>query len=221
MANITLLGASYTDVPAVDLPATGGGTARFHEVSGSQSITTNGTYDVTTKAEVVVNVSGGGGATNLIQGSFTLTQDTEGAYNITIPYNGTGYPIAAMIFPAGGPYNPGEDFYTTINRYAVSCWMLCKSVQDVASTYQTSGTANQGTVVTVYKSSTTNASSYNRGGGQNTNIYSSAAADGGTAPTVARFKNATTMSLYMKTAGSNQYGFAQNVTYDYIVVYSK
>ena len=61
MANITLLGASYTDVPAVDLPATGGGTARFHEVSGSQSITTNGTYDVTTKAEVVVNVSGGGG----------------------------------------------------------------------------------------------------------------------------------------------------------------
>ena len=60
MANITLLGASYTDVPAVDLPATGGGTARFHEVSGSQSINTNGTYDVTTKEEVVVNVSGGG-----------------------------------------------------------------------------------------------------------------------------------------------------------------
>ena len=31
MANITLLGASYTDVPAVDLPKTGGGTARFYE----------------------------------------------------------------------------------------------------------------------------------------------------------------------------------------------
>lgn len=27
--NITLLGASYTAVPAVDLPKTGGGTARF------------------------------------------------------------------------------------------------------------------------------------------------------------------------------------------------
>lgn len=60
MANITLMGASYSDVPAVDLPATGGGTARFHEVSGSQSITTNGTYDVTTLASVDVNVSGGG-----------------------------------------------------------------------------------------------------------------------------------------------------------------
>ena len=29
MANITIWGASYTDVPAVDLPKTGGGTARF------------------------------------------------------------------------------------------------------------------------------------------------------------------------------------------------
>lgn len=34
MANITLLGASYTDVPAVDLPQTGGGTVRFYENGG-------------------------------------------------------------------------------------------------------------------------------------------------------------------------------------------
>ena len=31
--NITLLGASYADVPAVDLPKTGGGTARFVDES--------------------------------------------------------------------------------------------------------------------------------------------------------------------------------------------
>ena len=31
MADITLLGATYTDVPAVDLPKSGGGTARFYE----------------------------------------------------------------------------------------------------------------------------------------------------------------------------------------------
>lgn len=29
--NITLMGASYSDVPAVDLPKTGGGTARFRD----------------------------------------------------------------------------------------------------------------------------------------------------------------------------------------------
>ena len=37
MANITLLGASYTDVPAVDLPKTGGGTVRFYENGGTTS----------------------------------------------------------------------------------------------------------------------------------------------------------------------------------------
>ena len=34
MANITLLGASYTDVPAVVLPQTGGGTVTFYENGG-------------------------------------------------------------------------------------------------------------------------------------------------------------------------------------------
>lgn len=33
--NITLLGASYTAVPAVDLPKTGGGTARFMDVTNT------------------------------------------------------------------------------------------------------------------------------------------------------------------------------------------
>ena len=35
MANITLMGASYTNVPAVDLPQTGGGTVRFYENGSS------------------------------------------------------------------------------------------------------------------------------------------------------------------------------------------
>lgn len=29
MANVTLWGASYSDCPAIDVPKTGGGTARF------------------------------------------------------------------------------------------------------------------------------------------------------------------------------------------------
>lgn len=59
--NITLLGASYSDVPAVTLPKTGGGTATFYDDVGSQTYTQNGTYDVTGLATAVVNVSGGGG----------------------------------------------------------------------------------------------------------------------------------------------------------------
>jgi hypothetical protein len=68
MANITLLGASYTDVPAVDLPKTGGGTVRFYEDEpsdlGTKTITLNGTYsaeddNVDGYSEVTVNVQGG------------------------------------------------------------------------------------------------------------------------------------------------------------------
>lgn len=39
MADITLLGASYTDVSAVTLPKTGGGTVTFYENGGGGSIT--------------------------------------------------------------------------------------------------------------------------------------------------------------------------------------
>lgn len=58
--NITLLNATYSDVSGVSLPKQGGGTATFPWVEGSETKTSNGTYDVTNLAEVVVNVSSGG-----------------------------------------------------------------------------------------------------------------------------------------------------------------
>lgn len=54
--NVTIAGAQYSAVPAVDIPKTGGGTARFYDVSGSQTKTANGTYDVTTLAQLVVAI---------------------------------------------------------------------------------------------------------------------------------------------------------------------
>ena len=44
MANITLWGASYTNVTAVDLPQTGGGTVRFYESGGTPSATAHTIY---------------------------------------------------------------------------------------------------------------------------------------------------------------------------------
>lgn len=62
MANpsISLWGATYSAVPGVTLPTSGGGEATFQWVEGSQTISENGIYDVTALEEVVVNVSGGG-----------------------------------------------------------------------------------------------------------------------------------------------------------------
>lgn len=58
--NITLMGATYPSVSGVSLPKSGGGTATFPWVEGSETKTENGTYDVTRLAEVVVNVPNSG-----------------------------------------------------------------------------------------------------------------------------------------------------------------
>lgn len=74
MANITLLGASYTDVPAIDLPKTGGGTVRFYEDEPSdlttKTITLNGSYSAQDDnadgySAVTVNVQNGASMTEV------------------------------------------------------------------------------------------------------------------------------------------------------------
>lgn len=59
--DITLLGATLRDVPALDIPQAGGGTARFYDCIGTKSITENGEADVKGLEKVIVNVAGGGG----------------------------------------------------------------------------------------------------------------------------------------------------------------
>ena len=67
---ISLLGATYSNVAGVTLPKSGGGTATFPWVEGSETKTQNGTYNVTNLAELVVNVSGGTAA-QTVTGTFT------------------------------------------------------------------------------------------------------------------------------------------------------
>ena len=54
--NVTIAGASYTGVPAVDLKVTGGGTARFYDCVGAKEIKVNGETDVKGFETVNVNV---------------------------------------------------------------------------------------------------------------------------------------------------------------------
>lgn len=70
--NIQLLGATYSGVTGVTLPKSGGGTATFPWVEGSETKTANGTYDVTNLAQLIVNVSGGGGSGLTLLGTTSM-----------------------------------------------------------------------------------------------------------------------------------------------------
>lgn len=78
--NITLLGASYSDVPAVTLPKTGGGTASFFDVSDTTAAAADvasGKYFYTSAGAKTQGTASGGGS------SFTLLSSTELAVNTT------------------------------------------------------------------------------------------------------------------------------------------
>lgn len=82
------------------------------QASKAQTITQNGTvtvspdsgYDAMEEAEITVNVPTGGGATNIIEGSFSV-EGNRSENLITIPYQGSGFLKALLIYPDGGVTN--------------------------------------------------------------------------------------------------------------------
>lgn len=280
--NITLLGASYSAVPAVDLPKTGGGTARFTDVTDTTAAASDVAvgkyfYDANgTKTEGTNSGGGGGaaisivdeplpgggtakhitgvdissdtvdaahlaqgytahdasgtaivgtmsgGASNFVSGTFTTISSTGAVGTVTIPYTGSGYPVAAIVVVEGGMYNPDiSGWYDAIRRYAVGFFTYTKSVATSTPTYSTSGEENQGVVTVVYKSSATSSTGYARTGLQNVIVLSSSDA-GSAATNVVKFTgNATTLSYYvLPDNSSGYYGLMENTTYRYYVVYS-
>lgn len=222
--NITLLGASYSAVPAVTLPKTGGSTATFTDVTDTTAAAADvatGKYFYTAAGVRTAGTnSGGGGASNVVIGEFTVDSETGAAHTVTIPYTGTGFPIAAMVFIKGGAYNNTSSgdttWYNSTQRYAVGQWTFHKSVQDSTPSYTTSGTQNQGVTTWIFKNNASTATTYSRSSAMNTNVLSSSNATGAGA-TCVRFKNRTTMSYF---TAATSYGLLAEHTYTYIVIYS-
>ena|GEM_PF-4746222 len=122
MADINLMGAIFRGVPAVDLPKDGGGTARFHEVDGSQTVTENGTYDVTALAQMVVNVAGGGGGgLEYEEGTFEPTEDINRP-TIYFSNTHTEAPVFAYMIDVTGTVN--TDTYTSYIFMYFDFWRL-------------------------------------------------------------------------------------------------
>ena len=99
MANITLMGASFVDVPAVTLPQTGGGTVTFYEDGGSADLIP---YAIRPDAE-------------LIQ-TYTMDQRAVEDLSLTIP----AYTTTAQSLKAAANLSPTITVDLSAYRYFVA-----------------------------------------------------------------------------------------------------
>ena len=222
--NITLLGASYSAVPSVTLPKTGGGTASFTDVTdttATASDVASGKYFYTASGvRTQGTASGGGGSSRLVIGDFNTGTNTGRINTLTIPYTGSGYPIAMEVFVKVGPYNSSDtNWYTKIQRYAVGFWSMVKCNMNTTPQYTSQDAQRDGATITaIYKNSTSSATTYTRTSSMNATFYrpsSSQPSASGTGCIIAH--SATSIDYYV---ASSSYGLLANTDYTYIIVYS-
>lgn len=157
--NISLMGAMYSGVKGVTLPKSGGGTATFPWVEGSETKTANGTYDVTNLAQLIVNVSGGGGTgmnkqiyygpasvknNGYIASSATLTVATTGTYKVSwtawrSSSNGT---MGTNLYKNGTAGTAQQKFTYTYGQ-CITLTGQSYTAGDVLTIYATSGSSTR------------------------------------------------------------------------------
>ena len=107
--NITIMGASYSDVPAVQLPKTGGGTARFDDASittATASDVLQGKLFLSADGSITTGTGTGGGGGAVVQ---PLSVTTNGTY--TAPSGVDGYsPVTVNVSGGGG----GDSAWTKV-----------------------------------------------------------------------------------------------------------
>lgn len=197
------------------------------QVAGGSMQTVTYDYTVTTDVEIAfspdientyayITELSGGGASNYVTGTFTGTI-TGAAMDITIPYSGTGYPIAINVCVSEGASNGNGTFYNTIQQYAISFWMGNKDNTETP-TYINGYSPNFFTISCRYKSSSTTASTTASGAATKISTLANIDAGSSSRDAVVKMKSSTVMSVYI---ASTSYGFMANTEYTYHIMYSE
>lgn len=219
--NVTIAGNQYPNVPSVLIPKTGGGgNAIFADPSVVTAVAADvasGKYFLDSSGVLTQGTaSGGGGASNLVTGTFTGTT-TGAAKDLTINYSGNGYPIALIIHPTGGR-GGNTTFSALVQRYAIGEYALTKNYTEIAPLYTgtIAGGYDSACVMANYKSSSSASTSYARSGTDSIGAYKSESASASVVNAV-KITSKNAMSVFI--AGTS-YGFAANIEYTYYVIYS-
>lgn len=162
----------------------------------------------------LTDVTSGGGATNVVQGTFTGTT-ANSTLTLTLPYTGNGYPVSITIYLSDGMGGSGI-FPTTIQRYAIGIYWILKRQISTPPTYEGGGAADNATVLSRYKSSTSSATTYTTSSSESVYPYGGAVGAGATG--AVEIVSAT--QIQVKIAPTNNYGFLANQEYTYNIVYS-
>ena len=151
--NITLMGASYSNVPSVQLPKTGGGTATFDDTTISSNAAaasdiTSGKLAYVNGALITGTNSGGGGSsknTQVVQGTTRTTSSSLTAIGAELTVSKTGkYDIYWTAFRSStsSSYTYGTQLYIDGSAHGTQNTTWSNHVQNNPLT-SVSLTANQ------------------------------------------------------------------------------
>ena len=138
--SITLWGSSYTQVPAIDVPKTGGGTARFTDVTdttASASDVSTGKYFYTADGTRTAGTNSGGGGesknTQVVQGTTRTTSSTLTAIGAEMTVTKTGtYDVywSAFRSSTSSSYTYGTQLYVGGTAYGTQNTTWSNHVQN-------------------------------------------------------------------------------------------
>lgn len=181
-------------------------------VSGSQTITENGTVDVTNLASVDVDVAA---SSNVVVGTFEF--DSAGTKTVTIPYTGSGYPLLIDICVTNVENN--TDWQELVAQYKVEHIVLSKVKPWTEPTYSRSDDNTGGMMgLTKYKNSSTIANSFSFNSDDYHANLSMGGPDASYPISFVTMSSATSLKVMVNYS---KYSVAMNINYTYRIVYSE
>lgn len=138
--NVTILGASYSNVPAVTLPKTGGGTARFDDATvttATASDVAQGKVFLASNGTITTGTASGGGGdsknTQVVQGTTRTTSSTLTAIGAEMTVSKTGtYSVYWTAFRSStsSSYTYGTQLYVGGTAYGTQNTTWSNHVQN-------------------------------------------------------------------------------------------